>query len=565
MCRIVAQFARAELSIETEQIKNGHRTARSSTSSFIIPMQPDTVNTQRDDIDDFTSEESSRMEFDDVLPVASRAIASPRQILEGIKFESEHVKKVDYKDGEPESEQNYRDGWVLHSDPGPSVEHNEKLHSYGTSVSNEMNVDDSASDVSADSDFDLLEEGEITNEEQPSDNDKPQTQRLLEFLQLHYPDSPSPDYTYNCNPGLNLYRGTLNILGIKQTFESSRYFSSEAEASEDVARLACQFLFAYRIAADNTGKLEGTLSSLFTSPAETTQPPKIESEPNIGLNSTDYVKPLTEWAKSQGLILEYEFLDHEAEGGHRARIFLNGTEFLSSISHKRKNDARIDVCRVSVLNFLYFVFFILILTFFFQVACEYYGIKGMPAKPASSQVKNGVVILQEYLQRMKLPKPEWKAYERTFNNKPMHFAEIVHLGTSYYGTQWFTTKAAAKNEVAEIAFNWIKNGIEPQSLDPEILRVINTPSVPKKKATKMNLNPLIPMNPPFHPLMHSPFFRPLPHPMNVPMVYPMNQIPMNPPINPVNPSINPINSLNPINRFQPNGSNLRPIMRGSGR
>ncbi|KAJ3085548.1 hypothetical protein HK102_014066, partial [Quaeritorhiza haematococci] len=231
--------------------------------------------------------------------------------------------------------------------------------------------------------------------------------RLTEFSRIHYPEEPlplcAPVKVYDTNnPDHNSkvvgYRAQLKVVDFH--FETSRIHRNPTEASEDVARLASQFMLAYWEAARDTERLRGQLSSLFENEEDgeilepdpgmwmveipkqlpegdaTTQSQQPSGTiPNnnphaavamlasggVGSSSTStnlsslvgsasgksrmYVQLLHTWCQKNGVAPHYEFSDGRASYG--AVLKIKDQVFKSTKVHSKKADAKEDVAEVA--------------------------------------------------------------------------------------------------------------------------------------------------------------------------------------------------------------------------
>ncbi|KAJ3222951.1 hypothetical protein HK099_001707 [Clydaea vesicula] len=98
-------------------------------------------------------------------------------------------------------------------------------------------------------------------------------EKLEEFLKIHYPSENSPSYKIISLKDLNYPKVLVQdyakcdfqceIIVVEHVFKTSRSFSTESEAKEECAKLACKFMFSFWEAAKESKVLKGKLSTLF--------------------------------------------------------------------------------------------------------------------------------------------------------------------------------------------------------------------------------------------------------------------------------------------------------------
>ncbi|KAJ1533500.1 hypothetical protein HK096_005179 [Nowakowskiella sp. JEL0078] len=334
------------------------------------------------------------------------------------------------------------------------------------------------------SEIQRLEDGELSDEElfddfQPqkknnqdvyltrmlstTSTDQSFVDRLTSFVSLHYPDSPSPTYT-NIQVAPDKFRGKVLIPGIDQLVESSRNFDSEAKAAEDVARLACQFMFAYHTAAINTEKLTGKLSNLFSKNLDSAETTEEAIMPKIGIQS--HVHALVAWGMREKHAIDFVFEKADAQDHHKAQINIKGVVYESTRLFKRKQDAKEEVAKM---------------------ACEVLGIQPKEVMISKLQKKVPTSILNEILQRRKI-KAEWESLQcKDCNNNIQYLAKVKVLQQEICGTVWQLSKSDSRNDVALLAIEFLNSGIAPPPPDPKLFEPMNQQIQQQKRMSNVSL------------------------------------------------------------------------------
>ncbi|KAJ3181445.1 hypothetical protein HDU87_001053 [Geranomyces variabilis] len=203
----------------------------------------------------------------------------------------------------------------------------------------------------------------------PEDGSTPFLIRLQNFTKQHFASSKEPLFCRSVRSEDGLYRCRLTVA--EQSFESAYLFKDENEAAEDVARLACAFMFCWVEAAGRTEQFSGRLDDIFDAKSGDTgdREDGEVAEPAEGRHSATAGHPLidasvTPAAKGQrpfmtrinmyvmrrSSSLTWSFPGH-APGArvHTAVLTIEGVDYASRESHLKRQQAKEDAAEVACL------------------------------------------------------------------------------------------------------------------------------------------------------------------------------------------------------------------------
>ncbi|KAJ3152864.1 hypothetical protein HDU89_001069 [Geranomyces variabilis] len=203
----------------------------------------------------------------------------------------------------------------------------------------------------------------------PKDGSTPFLVRLQNFTKQHFAASKEPKFCKSVQSEASLFRCRLTVA--EQSFESAYLFKDENEAAEDVARLACAFMFCWIEAAGRTEQFSGRLDDIFDAKSgeagDREDGEVVESAD--GNHSTAAGHPLidastTPAAKGQrpfitrinmhvmrrSSSLTWSFPGHTPGARvHTAVLTIEGVDYASRESHLKRQQAKEDAAEVACL------------------------------------------------------------------------------------------------------------------------------------------------------------------------------------------------------------------------
>ncbi|KAJ3163530.1 hypothetical protein HDU86_000111 [Geranomyces michiganensis] len=204
----------------------------------------------------------------------------------------------------------------------------------------------------------------------PEDGSTPFLVRLRNFTKEHFAASKDLKFCKSARSPAGRYRCRLTVA--EQSFESAYLFKDEDEAAEDVARLACAFMFCWVEAAGRTEQFSGRLEDIFDAnatngderedgevlePAQGTEltaaehPLIDESAAPAVKGQRPFITLINHYVIRRSTSLTWSFPGH-APGArvHSAVLTIAGVDYASRQSHSKRQDAKEDAAEVACLE-----------------------------------------------------------------------------------------------------------------------------------------------------------------------------------------------------------------------